>query len=263
MPWTWQKKERKERISPPKKPVMVWHTLPEEEIWQKLHSTMDGLSEDQVLERQQQFGSNALPVKEPPSLVTIFFHQFFSPLIYVLLIAGSVSLLIGDHTDALFIFAVILLNAGLGTFQEWKAEKSAAALQRLLRIYTHVKRGGVERQIPAEELVPGDVVFLESGSRVPADLRLIWAHNLALDESLLTGESLPIEKHTGVLAEHIPLSERMNMAFAGSTVTVGRGFGVVVATGSQTEVGQIARMVTFAETTNPPWSFVWSNLLDG
>jgi Ca2+-transporting ATPase len=232
--------------------AVPWHALSVEESFERVNSGFSGLSDEKVAERQREFGANILPARRPPSLALVLLHQFLSPLIYILLAAGSVSLLIGDVTDAVFIFAVISLNAALGAFQEWKAEKSAAALQQLLRIQARVRREGLERAIPAEELVPGDVVLLESGSRVPADLRLIRAGELAVDESLLTGESLPVNKEVRPLAGDLPLSERRNMAFAASTVTTGRGTGVVVATGLLTEVGRIARAVTAAEVAKPP-----------
>lgn len=231
---------------------IVWHPLAPSAVFAKVQSSREGLSEEQAAERLAEFGPNSLPAKKPPGIVTIFLHQFLSPLIYILLTAGSVSLFIGEATDAFFIFAVILLNAGLGTFQEWKAEQSASALQNLLQIYALVLRDGGKKRIAGEDLVPGDVVLLEEGSRIPADLRLFEAYNLTTDESLLTGESQSVAKQTERLPEHLPLSERSNMAFAGSTVSSGRGSGVVIATGLRTELGQIAKAVTLAETTKPP-----------
>jgi calcium-translocating P-type ATPase len=233
-------------------PDVAWHALPEREIVEKLEAPPDGLTDAQALERQREFGPNVLPVTPPPTALMIFLHQFLSPLIYILLAAGLVAILMGDVTDAGFILAVVLLNAGLGTFQEWKAERSAASLQQLLKIVTRVRRNGSVVEIGAEDLVPGDLVYLESGARVPADLRLRQTNNLAIDEALLTGESLPAEKLTEPLAEGLPVSDRRNMAFAGSTVASGRGSGLVVATGLRTEVGKIARSVTAAETTKPP-----------
>jgi magnesium-transporting ATPase (P-type) len=229
-----------------------WHLLDVGEVFEKVQSDIEGLSEDEAAERLKEFGRNSLPEREPPGIATIFLHQFFSPLIYILLAAGSLSLLIGEITDAIFIFAVILLNAGLGTFQEWKAEKSAAALQNLLRIFARIRRRDKELNLPGEELVPGDIVFLESGNLVPADLRMITVKNLALDESLLTGESQAVNKESMPLEGELPLAERSNMAFAGSTVASGRGIGVVVATGLSTELGRIARAVTETEPTKPP-----------
>lgn len=232
--------------------ALIWHAAAQEKIFGQLRTSTDGLTEAEAKVRQEQFGPNVLPIKEPPSLLEIILHQFKSPLIYILLAAAAVAVALEDFTDAGFILAVVLLNAGLGTFQEWRAEQSAAGLQKLLKVLTRVRRDGVERQLDADELVPGDVVLLESGNRVPADLRLLQVNNLSVDESFLTGESLAVEKKPESLAENMSVSERLNMAFAGSTVMAGRGTGVVVATGLQTEVGEIAEIVTAAETVKPP-----------
>lgn len=229
-----------------------WHALPEEKILEKLQTTQDGLSDQQAARRLEEYGPNTLPVKPPPTLLAVLLHQFLSPLIYILLVAGVVSLLLGEIKDAVFIFIVVLLNAAIGTYQEWKAERSASALQSLLTINARVKRSGRQQQVTSEELVPGDVVLLESGNRVPADLRLIQTNNLAVDESFLTGESLAADKNLALLEVNSPVSERANMAFAGSTVTSGRGTGVVVATGLRTEVGRIAETATSAAMTKPP-----------
>ncbi|BCR03346.1 haloacid dehalogenase [Desulfuromonas versatilis] len=238
--------------APPSAGEVEWHALSATDAFARVDSVSHGLTQAQAAERLERFGPNALPVKGPPGVAVIFLHQFLSPLIYILLAAGIVSLLIGEVTDAGFIFAVILLNAALGTFQEWKAEKSAAALQSLLKINARVRRDGEESELTADQLVPGDVVLLESGNRVPADLRLFHGKGLAIDESLLTGESLAVEKTIEPLPRHVPLGERRNMAFAGSTATTGRGVGVVVATGLQTQVGRIAKAVTSAAVTKPP-----------
>ena len=229
-----------------------WHATPKNDVLNQLRTSTEGLTGAEAESRLQQFGKNVLPAQEPPTLVIIFLHQFLSPLIYILLAAAAVALALGDFTDAGFILVVVLLNAGLGTFQEWKAEQSAAGLQQLLKILTRVRRNGVERQIEAVDLVPGDIVLLESGNRVPADQRLLQVTNLSIDESFLTGESLAVEKIAEPLAADIPVSERANLAFAGSTVMSGRGTGVVVATGLQTEVGKIAETVASADTTKPP-----------
>lgn len=229
-----------------------WHNLAEEDALRRLATTPAGLTTDEARVRQQRFGRNVLPVHPPPTIFEIILHQFKSPLIYVLLAAAVVAVLIDDVKDAMFILAVVLLNASLGAFQEWRAEKSAAALQSLLKIYVRVRRDGSEHQIEAEELVPGDIVLLESGNRVPADLRLLRVHNLTVDESLLTGESLAVQKQVAVVEAELPLSDRINLVYAGSTVTTGRGVGVVFATGAHTAVGEIAAAATGADTTKPP-----------
>ena len=231
---------------------IAWHSLSDGATQKKLQTDMNGLSQSQVEERLQEFGKNTLPAPKPPTLLLVVLHQFASPLIYILLIAGVVSLVIGDVKDAVFIFAVILLNAVIGTMQEWRAEKQAHALQVLLKIQAKVRRTGHRQSLPAEELVPGDVVLIESGDKVPADLRLIQTNNLAIDESFLTGESLPAEKNTTVLNKEIPVSDRKNMAYAGATVITGRGMGLVVATGLRTVVGQIASSIMTTESAKTP-----------
>jgi Ca2+-transporting ATPase len=233
-------------------PAAAWHALPEAEVLKRLGVALEGLRDDQVAERRREFGRNVLPSKAPPTLPVIFLHQFLSPLIYVLLAAGVIAVLMGDASDAGFIFGVVLLNAGLGTYQEWKAERSSASLQRLLRITARVKRNGEFVDLSAEDIVPGDRVRLESGARVPADLRILEASNLAADEALLTGESVAAEKVAGVLDEGLPVSDRRNMAFAGTIVATGRATGVVVATGLRTEVGKIAKSVTSSQSVKPP-----------
>lgn len=230
----------------------AWHALSESEVLKRLEASSDGLGDDQVAERRREFGLNVLPSKAPPTLPVIFLHQFLSPLIYVLLVAGVIAIFMGDVSDAGFIFGVVLLNAGLGTYQEWKAERSTASLQQLLRVVSRVKRNGAFVDLPAEEIVPGDWVRLESGLRVPADLRILESSSLAVDEALLTGESVAAEKVSEVLDEGLPVSDRRNMAFAGTIVATGRAIGVVVATGLRTEVGKIAKSVTSSQSAKPP-----------
>ncbi|MDH3998891.1 MAG: HAD-IC family P-type ATPase, partial [Desulfuromonadales bacterium] len=230
----------------------AWHTLDSAAVLRRLKSQRQGLSAQEARVRLEQFGPNILPTKPPPGILLIFLHQFLSPLIYILIAAGLVSAAIGEFTDAGFIFAVILLNASLGTFQEWRAERSAAALQNLLKTFCHVVRDGEQLEIPAEELAPGDMVALESGCRIPADLRLLEEHALSVDESLLTGESQAVDKATATLPEATVLSDRCNMAFAGATVAHGRATGAVVATGAATEVGRIAAAVAGTALAKPP-----------
>ena len=229
-----------------------WHALHDADVLARTRSCRQGLTSSEANARLGQHGPNLLPGKPPPGLAVIFAHQFLSPLIYILMVAGLVSMVIGEWTDAGFIFAVILLNAMLGTFQEWKAERGAAALQRLLKISCRVRRDGHVQDLDAEHLVPGDIVVLESGSRVPADLRLLEAQALSVDESLLTGESQAVPKQTGVLPQAAPLSERGNLVFAGTSIARGRGLGIVVATAQWTEIGSIATAVATAAVAKPP-----------
>jgi magnesium-transporting ATPase (P-type) len=236
----------------PNQPI-AWHAIEDELVYRKLQTNLSGLDPQDVSERQVEFGRNTLPVRQPPTLLEVILHQFKSPLIYILLVAAAIALLTGDYKDFGFIMAVIILNATIGTVQEWKAEQSAHALQQLLKVQARVRReGGQQFLVDAEELVPGDVVLLESGNKVPADLRLVQVNSLAIDESFLTGESIAAIKKLALQAIDAPVSDRTIMAYAGATVVSGRGVGLVVATGRYTEVGKIARTVAEEEGSKPP-----------
>jgi magnesium-transporting ATPase (P-type) len=229
-----------------------WHTLPTGTVLQELLSSEAGLSEQEAVLRLKRSGKNILPVQSPPGLVWIFLSQFKSPLIFILLIAAVISVWIGDIKDAAFIFLVLMINAMIGAFQEYRAEQGARALRSMLRGSARVVRGGNERTILAEEVVRGDIVRLDAGSHVPADLRILHAAGLAIDESILTGESVPVEKKVGILEFATPLADQKNRAFAGTTVLAGIGVGLVTATGSGTEVGKIAGAVSTTAATKPP-----------
>lgn len=236
----------------PPSPGIAWHALDTAEALRKLRGRPEGLAPEQVASRQIEFGPNLLPGARTPTLWAIILHQFKSPLIYILLAAAVVALALNETSDAIFIFIVLALNATLGTFQEWRAEQSAASLQTLLDVQARVRRAGQEVRVSARELVPGDIVLLESGERVSADLRLLDANNLTIDESFLTGENIAPRKTGESVGEDLPLGDRTSMAFAGSMVMTGRGLGVVAATGLATQVGQIAASVTRSEGGKPP-----------
>ncbi len=229
-----------------------WHALAEEDILEELQTSREGLSSEEAANRLNKYGVNALPIKEPPTIWSILLHQILNPLIFILIAAGVASLAIGEMADAIFIFIVIILNSGMGAYQEYSAEKSAHSLQKMLKITALVLRDGNKSEIPAEELVPGDIVFLDSGKKVPADIRLFDVNGLEADESFLTGESIAAEKSSLVLDEETPVSDRKNMAFAGATITSGRAMGCVTFTGMNTEVGKIAQDVTASESAKPP-----------
>lgn len=221
-------------------------------VLQALHSLRHGLSQAEVEYRLQRFGPNILPQQKSPGIVQVFLRQFLNPLIYILLLATVVSLSLRELADAVFILVVLLINAIIGTIQEYAAERSAAALQRLVTTATRVERSGEAYEIDAAGLVPGDVVLLESGDKVPADLRLISAHGLSVDESLLTGESLTVRKQADLLLDaQTPVVERANCAFAGTMVTHGRAIGIVVGTASHTEIGHLAQAVA-GKSAKPP-----------
>ena len=195
---------------------------------------------------------NRMPEQKKAGLLKIFLAQFLNPLIYVLLIASAVTIFLEEYTDAIFIAVVLLLNAVIGTVQEFKAEKSAAALQQLVKVMAKVRRGGSVITIDSEELVPGDIIFLESGNKVPADVRLIEANDLKIDEAFLTGESEGIVKNTDPLEGELVVGDRKNMSYAGSTILYGRGVGVVTATALFTEIGKIAGTIKTTVSFKPP-----------
>lgn len=229
-----------------------WHALCGDEVLARAESRRSGLSGDEVRVRQAQFGLNILPSRKVPSWAALFARQFVNPLIALLLAATAVSAVLGETLDAIFILAVIFINAALGAIQEGKAERGAAALDRLVRQDAVAWRNGERRRVDATDLVPGDIVELESGVLVPADLRLLETSGISADESLLTGESLAVEKNGAtILAEGASLGDRVNLAHAGSMILRGRGFGVVVATGRETEIGRIAASLTDIESAPP------------
>lgn len=233
--------------------AIAWHALDRETLLERLRAATYGLDEEEAARRLERFGPNRLPEPPPPSVALLFLAQFRSPLIYILLIAAAISAAVGDVTDTVFILIVVLINAVVGTLQEWKAEQSAQALRVLLTTTASVLRSGRTKEITAEDLVPGDVVMLESGRRVPADLRLLEARELQVDESLLTGESVAVEKQPGGgVAPETPVADRATMVFAGSTVASGRATGVVVATADHTQMGRIATSIASVESAKPP-----------
>ncbi len=213
---------------------------------------MPGLTREEAHSRLAQYGPNALPEARPPSFLIVFLRQFLSPLIYILVAAAVVAMVIGDLKDALFIGLVLLINGIIGAVQEHSAGQAAAALREHDQPHAFVVRDGVQQEIDARDLVPGDLVLLEAGRRVPADMRLLEANDLRCDESLLTGESMPVKKTAAGEARQGREAERGVMAFAGSMVTRGRGAGEVTATGLATEVGKIAGELVKPSISQPP-----------
>ena len=221
--------------------AISWHAMQLPSIFKALNCTKSGLTDSEALARLSKFGLNKLPQKPPAPIWKIFIRQFVSPLIYILVFAAAISMLTKEPTDAAFIMAVLLLNAIIGGYQEYKAEQSAQALQKLLQIKATVLRDGEVSEIIAEKVVPGDVIWLESGNRVPADIRLLTTRGLEVDESLLTGESIPVLKDESWIGDDkTQIADRLNIAHAGSIVTRGRAKGLVISTGMATEVGHLA-----------------------
>ncbi len=202
-----------------------------------------GLTEEEARRRLERYGENRIERIYKVSPLKILLRQFWDPLVAILLAAAALSVFFGEATDAMLIGAIIVFNAVLGFFQEYKAEKTLEALQRLSTPRARVLRDGKVKIIPSTDVVPGDVVLVEEGDVVPADLRLVEAVDLYVDESLLTGESYPVEKGVEPLPPDTPLADRRNMVYMNTYVVRGRGKGIVVATGMETEVGKIARRV--------------------
>lgn len=230
-----------------------WHSIgPDDAVAAFDTDAERGLSRETAAARREDFGANRLPERGRETLFGTVLRQFRDPLIYVLLIAGAVSIAIGNLSDAGFIFAVLAFNASLGTYQEYTAESAAQALEQTMRITARVVREGRTREVDSEELVPGDLVRVGSGDRVPADMRLIETQDLRADESLLTGESVPVTKRAGDTPEaDAPIDARTTLLHAGSAVASGRATGVVVRTGPATELGQISTSLTEEEQLPP------------
>lgn len=231
----------------------AWYTRSKDDITASLSVTPNGLTAGEVAERLRQHGPNTLPPPKAKNVWVIFFSQFLSPLIYVLIGAAILSAIARETSDAIFIAAIILINAVLGTWQEWQAENSAAALKSLVTVKARIKRDGQVVEVEAGDIVPGDVVLLESGVKVPADLRLMRARDLQIEEAVLTGESQAVTKTTEPLPEKdLALGDQTNMAFTATTVVKGRGWGYAVATGIHTEIGRIAGSLTEGKSEKPP-----------
>jgi Ca2+-transporting ATPase len=229
----------------------AWHSLSPEATLEALHAAANGLSNEESKRRLGIFGENALDAAVPTPKWKVFLLQFKSPLIAVLIVCGIVTMALDHHVDAIAIFVVLLLNAIIGFYQEIKANQAVRALASLSTPTSRVVRDGRVTSLSTPSIVPGDVVLLESGDRVPADLRLIEANNLRIDESMLTGESENASKNTKASDRDAPLGDRKSIAFSGTMVTGGRGRGVVVGTGSNTELGEINDLVIGTHASTP------------
>ncbi len=231
---------------------MNWHRLSIEETFELLDTNPQGLSISDAEEKFMQYGSNELQEGKKKGIAGMLFDQFKDVMILILLAAAIISGIIGDLTDTIVILVIVVLNAVIGFFQEYRAEKAMQALKQMAVTQARVLRGGQSNWLPATALVPGDVILLEAGNAVPADIRIVESVNLKIEEAALTGESHAIDKITHSLeTDDLPIGDRSNMAFKGTFVTYGRGTGIVIATGMQTELGRIAKMLQEEETLTP------------
>jgi P-type Ca2+ transporter type 2C len=231
----------------------LWHNMAEEDLIRELSTSLDsGLSSDDIEEKRNLYGWNLLPERKSVPSWRRFLNQFDNVLIYVLLASSLVTAYLQDWLDTLVIWAVVLVNAIIGFIQEGRAENSLRELRKMLSLSAQVLREGDKQLIKAEELVPGDVVYLRTGDKVPADLRLLEMNNLKIEESPLTGESHSVEKRLGSIPLDSPLAERFNMAYSGTTVVSGSGLGVVVETAKSTEIGKISDLMQGVVTLTTP-----------
>ncbi len=237
----------------PDEPGEAWHALKAEEVLQNLKVQEHGLTTEEAARRQVTYGLNQLQEAPRPGFLSVVWDQINSFVVWLLIIASVISALLGDTIEAAAIMAIVVLNAALGIIQERRAEEALAALKKLAAPEAQVLRDGHRVSVPGRELVPGDMVFLEAGNYIPADVRLLEAVNLRVEEASLTGESLPVQKSAAtVLDKDVPLGDRKNTAFMGTLVSYGRGRGVVVSTGMRTQLGLIAEMLQNVEEEETP-----------
>ncbi len=231
---------------------LPWHARPAADVLSSLESLPAGLDPAEAGRRLARFGPNVLPKGEVEGPLSLLWRQVNNPLIWVLIASSGLALALGKGVDAAVVLGVVVLNAVIGFLQEWKAGQALAALEGLVPDLATVVRSGERRTVPAAELVPGDVVALQSGDKVPADLRLVSLRNLQVTEAALTGESLPSAKGPDPLEEDAPLADRRNMAFSGTLVASGTAEGVVVATGGATELGRISSLLASTTEVETP-----------
>ncbi|MCX6056974.1 MAG: cation-translocating P-type ATPase [Chloroflexi bacterium] len=230
-----------------------WHAIKAEEVLKHLEVKNEGLSSEEVKKRLQHYGQNQLKEAPRPGFMALLWAQLNNFVVILLIAASVISALLGDYVEAAAIMAIVVLNSVLGIVQEQRAEQALAALKKLAAPDAQVLRDGARCSVPAYNLVPGDIVFLEAGNFIPADLRLLEAINLRVEEASLTGESLPVQKNAAsVLEKNVPLGDRKNTAFMGTLVNYGRGRGVVTSTGMHTQLGLIATMLQNVEAEVTP-----------
>ena len=234
-------------------PQQEWHALEADEVLRHLEVEENGLTSAEAAHRLEQYGENQLREAPRPTFWHMLWEQLNNFVVILLIVASVISALLGDYVEAAAILAIVVLNSVLGIFQERRAEEALAALKKLAAPDAQVIRDGRRQPVPARSLVPGDIVHLEAGNYIPADVRLLEAVNLRIEEASLTGESLPVQKNAAtVLDRNVPLGDRKNTAFMGTLVSYGRGRGVVVSTGMRTQLGLIATMLQTVETEETP-----------
>lgn len=235
------------------KHLKQWHTVEVSDVLSDLKTQEKGLNTDEAARRLEEYGKNELAAEEKASLLSILASQFINVLIIVLLVSATISLILGKQVESISIFIIVILAAVLGTLQEFQAGKALEALRRMASPSATVIRDGETTEIPASDLVPGDIVVVNYGNKVPADIRIIESNNLQVEEAALTGESLAVEKMTAAIeGDNVPLGDRKNLLFMGTSISHGRGKGIVVGTGANTEFGKIASLLQNTKTEQTP-----------
>lgn len=235
------------------KHLKQWHTVEVSDVLSDLKTQEKGLTRDEAARRLEEYGKNELAAEEKASLLSILASQFINVLIIVLLVSATISLILGKQVESISIFIIVILAAVLGTLQEFQAGKALEALRRMASPSATVIRDGETTEIPASDLVPGDIVVVNYGNKVPADIRIIESNNLQVEEAALTGESLAVEKMTvAIEGDNVPLGDRKNLLFMGTSISHGRGKGIVVGTGANTEFGKIASLLQNTKTEQTP-----------
>lgn len=230
-----------------------WYSMTKEQVFDELRTSKNGLTSRECQKRQDKYGKNVLPKKKKESIIAIFLKELMNPIELLLLVAVVASLIANEPIEAIAIVLIVLVDLIMGTYQENKANNTAEALSKLVTVKNKVLRDGEEIVIDSAELVPGDYVFLESGDKISADLRIVEAHNFTVDESILTGESLAVTKTVNKLdSKNLPIQEQTNMLFSGTSVVTGRAKAIVVATALETELGQIADTINNTKETKSP-----------
>ncbi len=233
-------------------PTSNWHTLTSQDVFSTLHTQEGGLDHDELERRQQQYGPNVVPEVPAPTLLALFFSQFTSPLVYVLVLCAVLIYFIHGISDSIVIAIVLLFNASIGTFQEYRSQSTLAGLKKLATTVAHVIRDGKEEEIPDSELVPGDIIIVREGEKIPADARLFSVESLRSDESALTGESVPVDKQIEPIKSlQAVVSDQVNMIFKGTTIATGVGKAIVTTTGAHTVIGSLATTISSLDTDVP------------
>jgi magnesium-transporting ATPase (P-type) len=229
-----------------------WHNKTPQQTLSALNTTPSGLSDAEVKQRLTDFGPNQLPETPRRNILLRLLAHFHNILIYVLLGAAAITALLDHVVDTFVIIAVVIINAVIGFLQEGKAEKAMDAIRHMLALRASVIREGKRQTVTGDQLVPGDIVLLEAGDKVPADLRLLKTHGLQIQEAILTGESMAVDKYLEHVEIKAPLGDRFCIGFSGTTVISGQGTGVVISTGAETEIGRISGLLTEVQTLNTP-----------